>query len=86
METAALTRASIQTDNGSHYVTFAYQLIGWSGNQPCLVANNLSTWDTSGNQIEQEVGSVGDGITETVTVRIKCRWSRACSGKISACS
>lgn len=74
-EAAAVPRTSVQTDNGSHYVTFSYRrLIGWNGNQPVVaVANNFSSWDTSGTQIEQ-VGSavpVGDGITETVTVRFK---------------
>lgn len=74
-DASALPVASIQTSGNSRYFTFSFRrLIGWSGN-PAVVAisDNLSTWDTSGNQIEA-VGNpvpVGDGFTETVTVRVK---------------
>jgi len=73
-ESAAIPQIGIQTDNGSRYLTFSYRRpIGWNGIPAVVaVANSIPTWDTTGGQL-QVVGSpvpVGDGISETVTVRL----------------
>jgi hypothetical protein len=74
-DSRAIPVVSVQTNGSSRYLTFAFRrLLGWSGNPPVVaISDNLSTWDITGNQIES-VGNpipVGDGITETVTVRVK---------------
>ena len=74
-DSAALPAASIQTNNNSRYFSLSFRrLAGWNGN-PAVVAvsDNLSGWDSSGNQIQQVGNPVptGDGVTETVTVQLK---------------
>lgn len=74
-ESAALPHAGFQNDGVLRYLTFSYRrLIGWTGNPPIVaVADNFSSWDSTGTQVEAVGNPVptGDGITETVTVRIK---------------
>lgn len=68
-----LPQTAIETLGGSRYITYTYRrLVGWGGNPAIVgVSDNLSTWDDSGNQIEQvNVTPSGDGVTEIVKIRL----------------
>ena len=71
----ALPRVSVESTGSSQYLTFTYRrLMGWAGSPAIVcVSDDLLTWDETESQIEQ-VGNpiaTGDGLTETVTVRLK---------------
>lgn len=74
-DSARLPRVSITTSGASRFLTLSYRrLIGSNGTPETIdVSDNLVSWDNTQTQIEQ-VGSPvlsGDGLTETVTVRLK---------------
>jgi hypothetical protein len=71
----SLPKVSITTSGPSRYLTLTYRrLLVWPGQAEVIeVTDDLVTWDSTGNQIEQ-VGSAtptGDGSTEAVVVRLK---------------
>jgi uncharacterized protein DUF642 len=70
-----LPQIGIMTSGASRYFTISYHRpIGYAGT-PVVVAvsDNLTTWDESGSQLETISGPAltGDGLTETITVRLK---------------
>jgi hypothetical protein len=76
VDAPAQPQLSVTTSGGSRYLTLTYRrLIAYGGNPEVVgVSDNiLSAWDETGNQVETVSGPTptGDGLTETVTVRLK---------------
>ena len=73
-EPPMLPQVSIMTSGPSRYLTLTYRRpIGFTGTPEVVgVSDSLSSWDESGNQVEIISGPTltGDGVTETLTVRL----------------
>jgi hypothetical protein len=74
-DSAAFPVVSVQTNGNARFLTLTFRrIMGWNGNPVVIaISDNLSSWDTSGDQVQQ-VGNptpTGDGITEMVTVQFK---------------
>ena len=75
IEPPKLPQVSIITSGNSRYFALTYRRpIGYSGTPENVgVSDNLGTWDETGSQVEVVSGPTltGDGVTETLTVRLK---------------
>ena len=80
-----IPRITLEQIGANRYLTYTFaRLLGWTGKPAqVVVSDNLTAWDTSGNQIEP-VGNAlpsGDGYTEMAKVRLKVPISQGTPSK-----